>query len=822
MKTFLVIMLWCSFALAQNHYDYQIDNTVTVGPGMVHKHVRVPEKLWNIDILEINLSNPYVKIETVKAKDALKGRERTTAMAKRRSFSGHQVVGAINGDFFNSEGVPINIQIAQGQILRGPSPYSTMGWDSLDHPCLNIVSLSGSIISKGGNHSIDGVNKERGTDQTILYNSFNGSTTGTNKWGIEVLVKPITPWIVNDTVWAVAQKSEKYIGSMAIPKDMAVLSAHGNAIEFLEENVQVGDTVGIALQVQPTIGHLTEMIGGYPKIVFNGRNWAQQGYQEEGGPSHAFQVHPRTGIGFSQDSTKLFFFTVDGRKEGVYKGMTLPELANVMIDFGVAQGLNLDGGGSTTFVVWNQIKNHPSDGSERGVANAVLAISKAPTGNFGTIQIEPDNIQLYYKDKRQFTVSGWDTYFNPYPVQSSQVTYSTDSSLGTISSDGLFQAKVNGGSGYVYARYENSVDSAFVKIEPVASIDLQPEFAVTDTIAPLQLTVTAYDSQGKALNLPTSSFSLKVLNPTVGTVDENGKFYGNTEGETNVIATLDTLTDTVTVKVEIGVNKAVLDSMEHSANWQLDGQNYDSTNSALQEETGQMTFGHKALRLDYAYLFSKSKPTYFYLKRSIPIYGVPDSIGVDFKSDGNYHKLYFVVSDNDGELFKTHKRGYLVDSTRFVAVMHPTSSLKALNNSADFHYPIQFQYIRFKPGTKVSEGSTANGQVYFDYLRVSYPTVTSLIPLVRGKLPKKVRLLPNVPNPFNPTTYIRFELSASAMVQINVYDIRGRKVAELLHQKLNGGFHRVQWDATKVASGVYFCRLKVGPQVLSQKMILVH
>lgn len=822
MKIFLAIVLWCSFVLAQNHYDYQIDNTVTVGPGMVHKHVRVPEKLWNIDILEIDLSNPYVKIETVKAKDALKGRERTTAMAKRRSFSGHQVVGAINGDFFNSKGVPINIQVAQGQILRGPSPYSTMGWDSLNHPCLNIVSLSGSIISKGGNHSIDGVNKERDTDQMILYNSFNGSTTGTNKWGIEVLVQPITPWIVNDTVWTVVQKSEKYIGSMAIPKDMAVLSAHGNAISFLENNAQVGDTVGIYLQVQPALKRLSELVGGYPKIVFNGQNWAHQGYQEEGGPSHAFQVHPRTGIGFSQDSTKLFFFTVDGRKDGVYKGMTLPELANVMIDFGVAQGLNLDGGGSTTFVVWNQIQNHPSDGSERAVANAVLAISKAPKGDFGTIQIEPDNIQLYYQGKQQFTVSGWDTYFNPYSIQTGQIMYSMDSSLGTISSDGIFQAKVNGGSGYVYARYQNAVDSAFVKIEPIVSIDLQPEFAVTDTITPLQLTVTAYDAQGKVLNLSASSFSWKVLNPNVGTVDENGKFWGKAEGQTNVIATLDTLADTVTVKVEIGVNKVVLDSMEHSVNWQLDGQNYDSLNSTLQEETDQTTFGHKALCLKYAFVFANDKPTYFYLKRPIPIYGVPDSIGVDFRSDGNYHKLYFVVSDNDGELFKTDKRGYLTDSTRFVAVVHPTSSFTALNKPADFHYPIQFQYIWFKPGTKVQPGELATGRVYFDYLRISYPTVTSLIPLAKGQLPQQVRLLPNVPNPFNPSTMIRFELPAPATVHLSIFDIQGRKVTELVRQKLNAGFHRVQWNAANVASGVYFCRLKAGSTVLSQKMILVH
>ncbi len=502
--------------------------------------------------------------------------------------------------------------------------------------------------------------------------------------------------------------------------------------------------------------------------------------------------------------------------------MTLPELADVMIDFGVAQGLNLDGGGSTTFVLWDQIKNHPSDGSERTVANALLAISKAPKGDFSTIQIEPDHISLYFKDQVSFSVSGWDSFFNPVSIQDNQVVYSADSSVGTISSDGLFRAGVNGGSGYVYARYRDAVDSAFVTIEPIVSIELQPKLTVVDTLTPLQLTVTAYDAQGQTLHREPSYYSWKVLDPQVGILDDNAKFWGKSEGTTRIIATLDTLADTVTVRVEIGRGASVLDSMEHSQNWTLDGQNFDTLQSVLQAVSEDFTLGRKALRLDYAFTDTGSLSTRFYLKRSIPIYGVPDSIGVDFKSDGNKHKLYFVVSDNDGELFKTFKRGYLTDSSGFVSVLHPTSSLTPLENPADFHYPIEFRYIWLKPGNKVQPGESARGRVYFDYLRVTYPSVTSLLPLRKEQLPHQVYLEPNVPNPFNPTTVIRFELPTSTVVHLSVFDVQGRKVAELLHRKLNAGFHRVRWNAEGLASGIYFCRLKAGRQIVNQKMILVR
>jgi exopolysaccharide biosynthesis protein len=71
--------------------------------------------------------------------------------------------------------------------------------------------------------------------------------------------------------------------------------------------------------------------------------------------------HPRTGIGINQDSTKLYLFTVDGRQPGYSLGMSLLEFANYMKEWNIYQGLNLDGGGSTTMVVRGSIVNSPSD-----------------------------------------------------------------------------------------------------------------------------------------------------------------------------------------------------------------------------------------------------------------------------------------------------------------------------------------------------------------------------------------------------------------------------------------------------------------------------
>ncbi len=105
---------------------------------------------------------------------------------------------------------------------------------------------------------------------------------------------------------------------------------------------------------------------------------------------------------------------------------------------------------------------------------------------------------------------------------------------------------------------------------------------------------------------------------------------------------------------------------------------------------------------------------------------------------------------------------------------------------------------------------------------MEYPTVTSLIPLDNRALPQSIKLYPNYPNPFNPQTEIKFELSSTVFVQMNVYDVRGRKIAQLVNQKLSAGLHKVTWSAENLASGVYFCRLAAGDKIVGQKMILLR
>jgi hypothetical protein len=99
--------------------------------------------------------------------------------------------------------------------------------------------------------------------------------------------------------------------------------------------------------------------------------------------------NPRTAVGTNQQGTTLYLVVVDGRQTGWSVGMTLPEVANVLIAMGAWRAVNLDGGGSSS-LLWSPpggtlVQNRPSGGSHRAVANhlgfAVAASSVVTVGS---------------------------------------------------------------------------------------------------------------------------------------------------------------------------------------------------------------------------------------------------------------------------------------------------------------------------------------------------------------------------------------------------------------------------------------------------------
>jgi hypothetical protein len=92
---------------------------------------------------------------------------------------------------------------------------------------------------------------------------------------------------------------------------------------------------------------------------------------------------------------------------------------------------------------------------------------------------------------------------------------------------------------------------------------------------------------------------------------------------------------------------------------------------------------------------------------------------------------------------------------------------------------------------------------------------------VSEKIPGKFNLFQNYPNPFNPTTRINYELQITNFVELSVYNTIGQKVAILVKEHQQAGYHQVEWDATGFSSGVYFYHLRAGEVHEVRKMLLL-
>jgi hypothetical protein len=131
------------------------------------------------------------------------------------------------------------------------------------------------------------------------------------------------------------------------------------------------------------------------------------------------------------------------------------------------------------------------------------------------------------------------------------------------------------------------------------------------------------------------------------------------------------------------------------------------------------------------------------------------------------------------------------------------------------------------------DASADNDDVYID--EIEFRGLPSAALLAKGgnalsatvlsaaeTLPASFKLYSNYPNPFNPTTNIRFELPTEARVKLTVYDIVGREVAQLVNNQKPAGKHEVLFDGAALASGIYYYRLEAQSSTEARKFIEVR
>ena len=111
---------------------------------------------------------------------------------------------------------------------------------------------------------------------------------------------------------------------------------------------------------------------------------------------------------------------------------------------------------------------------------------------------------------------------------------------------------------------------------------------------------------------------------------------------------------------------------------------------------------------------------------------------------------------------------------------------------------------------------TKSGTIY----RSSASTVTG-VPGNNFEMPGKFKLLQNYPNPFNPATTIEYSIPRTGFVALKIYDILGKEIAVLVNEEKSAGKYKINFDASKFSSGVYFYMMQAGNFVETKKLIVL-
>ena len=358
------------------------EKTRELAAGVYHHALHLTDGPWSIHVIELDLSKAWEAGIRLRTARPFAGEAR---LARTSSMAG-DAIAAINGGFFFDRS-PSGLQISRGALVSAPRGQSAFAISSEGVPMVAVFDIRAGMITPSGKLlPISLFNRSPAEGKFSCFNRFAAARIDSVHADIGFELQSLGERsVINDTVRARVMQVRRRGWPLKVDDGQWVVAGSTG----MPEEIAAGDTVGLFCLLPPAVSRLEEAIGGGPRIVRDG--YPSIEYERERlGRGFAEERHPRTAVGHSQDGRTLFLVTVDGRQPGYSVGMTLAELAGFMASdikrFSASgasahNAINLDGGGSTTMVVANQVVNRPSDQTgEREVANALLVVAQGREG----------------------------------------------------------------------------------------------------------------------------------------------------------------------------------------------------------------------------------------------------------------------------------------------------------------------------------------------------------------------------------------------------------------------------------------------------------
>lgn len=681
---------------------YERLESTNIAAGVRHEKIQrfTTSGWWQINVLRIDLTNPYTALGALYHKEGLAARDTVSRMVET-----HNAVAGINGDYFNYQPIPSSLGtlINDGRLLSNPiqQPWSlptfVLGYDNsilIDYLGRTQVLRN---ITNNTTVNINTVNK--------VTTNFDTVTLLNRDWGSQSIGNTfhndLTEVLIVD-----GEVLEKRKGAIPFPipkdKNAYVLAVRNGLLD----NLNPGDKVELTLQTVPNLEKIKFAIGSGSIILKDGKV-TNSNINSAGN-------NPRTGIGVNRNNTEVLLVTIDGR-DSSFKGVTQEVFGAILRDLGAYNGVNLDGGGSTTMAIRPLgssnafVANKPSEGSQRMVVNGVGVFSNAPVGELSYIRLMPTQNKLFPGGRTSLTLRGYDENHNPIPLSNSEIVYETTGYNGYVQSS-IFYATSPG---------EVTITAKYGKLSSAVSI------TVLNTIEEINANIERFnvpvngnrslgtfigkDYLGREANLNLPELSFQVLG-NIGEV-RDGTFYSNGNIGAGVIL-VRAGNGMKPILVSIGATSQMVESFEGFNKFQSTV--YPSEVVASTNLSDKSYHGINSLELMYDFTNGTgTRAAYLNFTNTLNGYLLtndPSRFGIWVKGDNSNTWLRATLVDSSGSSF-------VVDLSKNINFSDWQFLEASIPNNAV--YPISLQRI-YVAETDIAK--TPKGTILFDGLTLYTPT----------------------------------------------------------------------------------------------------
>ncbi len=674
---------------------YQAETLIErdLGPGVKYTRLRITDFPLNVNMLVMDLDNPYTRVETMPASETLYKTEALSSASKRMTTPGHKVLGGANANFWcvatqepwsdKLIGATYNANLRNGKIITETNHHSDQwvgGWkksaivgiDTDKNMWVKSMAFYATAINneKLGQLEIIQSNKVCRDGELVMYNSFYGTskkfmpvdqyvgTDGKNHFmdvagqATEVLLDLAEGqrWMSAEDIEFVVKEVRTDAGQGTLGNNDLALVGRGANKDLLAKLVP-GDKVTVnygwstSTKGRGDRPKLEQIIGGLGTVLLDGE------LTDANDMSYNAQVYSRTGYGTSADRRKLFVIVIDKSNDKIYgnsKGCSTREMCYILKHYGCASAVSFDAGGSAEMLVEGKVINTTTEGNPRAVANGMFLISTAPEDNtVARLEFEENTLQAPVYSSFTPKVLGYNQYGDLIDTDVKGFTLSCPAELGSCSGS-VFTAGGTQMSGLLTATYNGvSVSKNINVLSAELKIRINPILIDATRSYAMEVTASIGDN---VYTYDPSSIEWTVEDNSVAMIDEKGVLKGLKEGTTEVTGRIGDFVDKTSVTVEIAPSPRI-----NETDWSSWATKASSgiTKTAIDGQ-GTLSFTYGSPRTPYVRM---SKDLKFYsLPDRIVLTFVPSIdlkyIDVDIRSASKPQQSIVKVTPTDGTVFK--------------------------------------------------------------------------------------------------------------------------------------------------------------------------